>query len=250
MNPKLGFLVPCELHLMTTQPETASPALFDGRAKLGDRLKTAREGTKLSRDAVVERAATGFSRSSLQAWEAGEREPSLDNLFELAQIYGAHPWELLTGQTFGVNDSAFTDTFALIPAYDIEVSAGPGMFTEGATKPSQYLAFRHSWLRQRGLDAGKLSIVFTRGDSMDPTIPDGATIAVDMSRTKPVDGGIYVIRIDSRLWVKRVQWLPHGGLRVISDNPRYDSFDISPSDFKHTDVEICGQVVNASFDLY
>ena len=77
---------------MTTQPETAPLSLFDGRVKLGDRLKTAREGTKLSRDAVVERATTGFSRSSLQAWEAGEREPSLDNLFELAQIYGTHPW--------------------------------------------------------------------------------------------------------------------------------------------------------------
>ena len=73
---------------MTTQPETAPLSLFDGRVKLGDRLKTAREGTNLSRDAVVERATTGFSRSSLQAWEAGEREPSLDNLFELAQIYG------------------------------------------------------------------------------------------------------------------------------------------------------------------
>ena len=234
---------------MTTQPETAPLSLFDGRVKLGDRLKTAREGTKLSRDAVVERATTGFSRSSLQAWEAGEREPSLDNLFELAQIYGTHPWELLTGQRseyLASND----DDYAYIAAYDIEASAGHGMFTDGAVKPDRYLAFRRQWIRERGLDTNRLAAIFTKGDSMTPTVPDGATIVIDLRHRMPVDGKIFVIRIGDRLWIKRTRWIPTGALRLISDNPDYEPFDIPRAELNHGDFEVCGQVVNASFDLY
>lgn len=234
---------------MTTQPETAPLSLFDGRVKLGDRLKTAREGTKLSRDAVVERATTGFSRSSLQAWEAGEREPSLDNLFELAQIYGTHPWELLTGQRseyLASND----DDYAYIAAYDIEASAGHGMFTDGAVKPDRYLAFRRQWIRERGLDTNRLAAIFTKGDSMTPTVPDGATIVIDLRHRMPVDGKIFVIRIGDRLWIKRTRWIPTGALRLISDNPDYEPFDIPRAEINHGDFEVCGQVVNASFDLY
>ena len=60
-----------------------------------------------------------------------------------------------------------------------------------------------------------------------PTIPDGAIILVDGNRIEPLDGKIYVIRIDERLWVKRVQWIPGGGLRLISDNRIYGDTDIT-----------------------
>ena len=234
---------------MTTQPETAPLSLFDGRVKLGDRLKTAREGTNLSRDAVVERATTGFSRSSLQAWEAGEREPSLDNLFELAQIYGTHPWELLTGQR-SEYPASNDDDYAYVAAYDIEASAGHGMFTDGAVKPDRYLAFRRQWIRERSLDTNQLAAIFTKGDSMTPTVPDGATIVIDLRHRMPVDGKIFVIRIGDRLWIKRTRWIPAGALRLISDNPDYEPFDIPRAELNHGDFEVCGQVVNASFDLY
>ena len=84
---------------------------------------------------------------------------------------------------------------------------------------------------------------------MEPTIPDGATILVDSSRIEPLDGKIYVIRIDDRLWIKRVQWILGGGLRLISDNRIYSDIDISKADLEHADVQICGQVVYVSYDF-
>ena len=101
----------------------------------------------------------------------------------------------------------------------------------------------------RRLSPSSLSAIFIRGDSMEPTIPDGATILVDSSRIEPLDGKIYVIRIDDRLWVKRVQWIPSGGLRLISDNRTYDNFDISKADLEHDNIQICGQVGNVSYDF-
>jgi len=227
------------------------PTTFVGREVLGQLLLNARKAAGLSRDAVINRATSGFSRSSLQAWEAGEREPSLENLFDLAVIYGTSPWALVshTAPSLAPKTEASNDDYYYIPAYEIEASAGHGAFTEGATTPAKHLAFRKDWVHDRRLSPSSLSAIFTRGDSMAPTIPDGATILVDGSRTVPLDGKIYVIRIDDRLWVKRVRWILGGGLRLISDNRIYGDTDITKADLAHNDIQICGQVVNVSYDL-
>jgi putative c repressor len=236
---------------MSNEPETITPTAFVGREVLGQLLLDARKAAGLSRNAVTDRATSGFSRSSLQAWEAGEREPSLENLFDLAVIYGTSPWALVshTAPSLAPKAEASNDDYYYIPAYEIEASAGHGAFTEGATTPAKHLAFRKDWIHDRRLAPTSLSAIFTRGDSMEPTIPDGATILVDGSRIEPLDGKIYVIRIDDRLWVKRVQWILGGGLRLISDNRIYSDIDISKADLEHADVQICGQVVNVSYDL-
>ena len=236
---------------MSNEPETITPTTFVGREVLGQLLLNARKAAGLSRDAVINRATSGFSRSSLQAWEAGEREPSLENLFDLAVIYGTSPWALVShaAPSLTPKTEASNDDYYYIPAYEIEASAGHGAFTEGAATPAKHLAFRKDWMHDRRLSPSSLSAIFTRGDSMEPTIPDGATILVDGSRIEALDGKIYVIRIDDRLWVKRVQWIPSGGLRLISDNRTYDSFDISKADLEHDDIQICGQVVNVSYDF-
>ena len=69
---------------------------------LSFRLEQARKNAQLTRDEVVQLASqtSGFSRSSLQDWEQQEssREPKLEYLFDLARIYGVHPWTLMTGE--------------------------------------------------------------------------------------------------------------------------------------------------------
>lgn len=66
----------------------------------------------------------------------------------------------------------------------------------------------------------------------------------------PILKQIYVLRIDDGLFVKRVQKLLTGGLRLISDNKIYDSLDLSKVEL-HQDnfVEIIGQVVYLGYDL-
>lgn len=219
---------------------------YTGKKDLGQRLQQARDAKNLTREAVISLTKMGFSRSSLQAWENGEREPSIEVIYDLANIYDIHPWTLLSGETSSSNK----EEYCYIPVYDIEVSAGYGMFSEGAIKPRKHLAFRRRWIEARNLDFSKLSAVFTTGDSMEPTIPNGAAIIVDHQRNKAMDGKIYVIRIDNRLWVKRIQWLIDGGLRLISDNKLYQPLDITRQDLEiENNVEIIGQVIHASYDL-
>lgn len=90
---------------MKNQPESGFDADFIGRKQLGEVLTQVRLRSDMTRDDVIAKSETGFSRSSLQAWESGEREPKLDNIYDLAKLYGVHPWQLISGQTESVNAS-------------------------------------------------------------------------------------------------------------------------------------------------
>lgn len=243
---------------MNNQPESKSLEVFIGRKGLGENLTRARTALGMTRDDVVEKSETGFSRSSLQAWESGEREPKLDNLYDLSNLYDIHPWFLISGKLDkpAVNELRASyevdkpdDDYVYVPAYDVEVSAGAGAVCLGESEASKYLAFRKHWLTARGLSVKSLAAMFTKGDSMTPTIPESAVVVINRDQTKPLDGKVYVIRIDDRHFVKRIQWLIGGGLRLISDNKFYDPLDITKADMQASNIEICGQVIHASYDL-
>ncbi len=223
------------------------------RQQIGHRLLEARKQSGLSRADVTAYAKIGAT--TLQQWETGTREASIEVLGKLATLYQTTPQYLIFGidseqaNPVAIQAQSNNDEYAFIPAYDIEASAGPGLFNDGKTRADKHLAFRHSRLQSRGLHAKDLAVLFTKGDSMVPTIPEGAAIVIDKSRTRALDGKIYVIRIDDRLFIKRTQWIPTGGLRLISDNPLYEAFDISRDTWDADTFQICGQVVHASYDL-
>jgi phage repressor protein C with HTH and peptisase S24 domain len=107
--------------------------------------------------------------------------------------------------------------------HPVMASAGPGaIVTEELGKP--YFAFDERWLK--GLTAtaaSNLSIVRVEGDSMTPTLNAGDDILVDLGdSTERLRDGIYVLRIDDALVVKRLALNPMGRrVTVQSDNPAY-----------------------------
>lgn len=224
------------------------------REILAKKLVEHREAADLTRDEVVVSSSTGFARSSLQAWENGEREPKLEYIYDLASIYGVAPWFLIddTFQNSGTttrNIESNNDDYSYVPFYRAEASAGSGSFTDGHRKPTHHLAFRKRWIAAKGFHLKDLVGLVVTGDSMEPTIHDGAAIIINTARNEAMDGNIYVIRMGDRLWVKRTQWLPNEGLRLISDNKLYDSLDFSAKDLEYDDIEVIGQVVHTAYDL-
>ncbi|WP_303845197.1 S24 family peptidase [Aeromonas sobria] len=142
--------------------------------------------------------------------------------------------------------SGITEEFVLIPGYRVQVSAGHGSLTQGELEPCRHLAFRRKWLRWRGFDEKELAIVWSKGDSMEPTISNNDTLVVHLGRTRPVDGHIYVVRNDDQLWVKRLQVMPSAWL-LLSDNKHYQPIEV-PKDEQHT-FEVIGQVVHIAHDV-
>ena len=123
-----------------------------------------------------------------------------------------------------------------VKRHPVTVSAGPGaVVTEELGKP--YFGFDERWLKALTPSAAaNLSIVRVEGDSMTPTLNAGDDILVDLGDAAArLRDGIYVLRIDDALVVKRIALNPVGKrLTVQSDNPAYPDWpdctlkDINP----------------------
>jgi phage repressor protein C with HTH and peptisase S24 domain len=113
----------------------------------------------------------------------------------------------------------------LVPVKRVAVraSAGPGALVTGEiAKP--YFGFDGRWLKAlTATPASKLSVIRVEGDSMAPTLNAGDDILVDPGDTGDrLRDGIYVLRIDDALIVKRIALHPVGRrVTVQSDNPAY-----------------------------
>jgi phage repressor protein C with HTH and peptisase S24 domain len=105
----------------------------------------------------------------------------------------------------------------------IAVSAGPGAIV-GDELGKPYFAFDQRWLKGlTATPATSLSIVRVEGDSMAPTLSPGDEILVDLADAGDrLRDGIYVLRVDDSLVVKRLALNPMGRrVTVQSDNPAY-----------------------------
>ena len=102
-------------------------------------------------------------------------------------------------------------------------SAGPGAIPTGEAA-APYFAFDRRWLKAlTGAAVDHLSMIRVEGDSMAPTLGDGDDILIDRREAgEPLRDGIYVLRIDDSLLVKRLALHPMGHhVTIQSDNPAY-----------------------------
>ena len=123
---------------------------------------------------------------------------------------------------------------------DVGASAGGGSF--GADERSQgHVAFDPRWLRRLSGDPSLLSLIRVEGDSMVPTLADGDEILVDRGDGPDrLRDGVYVLRIEDALVVKRVAPNPAGRtISVRSDNDAYPGWPDCEADR----LEIVGRVV-------
>lgn len=84
-----------------------------------------------------------------------------------------------------------------------------------------------------------LAVVTGFGDSMRPLFNPGDPLLVDRGVTAVDFDGIYFFRIDNEGFIKRLQRIPGVGLRAISENKAYESWDIREG----MDFEVFARVV-------
>jgi phage repressor protein C with HTH and peptisase S24 domain len=152
-----------------------------------------------------------------------------DERRKLARYFGI-PETVLGGP---VPETVVADGLVSVKRHPVTVSAGPGAIViEELGKP--YFAFDERWLKALTPSApSSLSIVRVDGDSMSPTLNPGDDILVDLEdSTARLRDGIYVLRIDDALVVKRLALNPIAKrVTVQSDNPAYSDWpDCSPAE--------------------
>lgn len=129
-----------------------------------------------------------------------------------------------------------------IPQYDTGGGMGnglvlrdqPGMIHSWRVTPEWVQKNVHNFTSARNL-----AIVTGFGDSMRPLYNPGDPLLVDRGVTQVEFDGIYFFRVGDEGFVKRLQRIPGVGLRAISENKSYESWDITAA----MDFEVFARVI-------
>ena len=209
-------------------------------SKQSENLKLLRQKLRLTQQAFAD--SIGEKQTKIKDIETDKQKISLNFAIKVEKIHHINFRWLLTGEG-NMYDEFDYDNCIKIPKHgEVEGSLGLGkeVFSEEVT---EHIPFPKVLFNKIGANPEHCSIINTSGSSMRPTIIGGEDmVMVDVSQTEVFDGKIYLIRIENSLFVKRLQKLPKGQLKVISDNPEYDSYIIDLKD-ETLNFAVIGRIV-------
>lgn len=230
---------------------------FSGNQKgttFGERLRIA-IGDKSIRAFANE---CGISYGAMHKYFSGTTQPTLDNLVLLSDTLGISIEWLAKGEEPQKEKNSTTmqilntakdvkgndvdlKEFIFVPRYNVQAAAGFGSWNDDES-PMFSVSFRRYWVTHHlRADPKMLSVISVRGDSMEGVLNDKDIILINHGDKDPQEG-IYVLRIDGQLIVKRVQRLPGTELYITSANPAYKPYTINLSNIPD-DFEVVGKVV-------
>ncbi|SDK77895.1 Peptidase S24-like [Modicisalibacter muralis] len=204
---------------------------------IGERLR--QERTRLGMSQEDFGAHGGVKKVAQSNYETGKRHPDTAYLERIMQI-GVDVHFVLYGSRLDIPTSSETldalQGTEPVPMYDIEAAAGAGrLFDVELIQSTFYLPAE--LFEAEGVDPAQVVGVTARGDSMGDTIRDQEQVLVNRARRSP--DGVFLLRMDGELRLKRVQRVAGGAWILISDNPAYEREMIKPEDLGN--VEIIGQ---------
>lgn len=217
-------------------------------------------------------------QSRVSNYETGEREPDLEDLLTIAKETGVNYAWLAVGGAMDMVTGLFDDSpvqvapldrrlrpivewtnadeldpnqHVVLPRLEVHLSAGNGNGPRDS-EPAAYnagQAYRADFVKRKGWSPKTHFSMYVKGASMEPTIPDGSVVVIDVSDKKIRSGSIYAVKIDDDLLLKRLHRLPGGTIRVESDNQarQYAPFEVNSESGKG--FKVIGRAVNLTTDL-
>jgi phage repressor protein C with HTH and peptisase S24 domain len=210
---------------------------------VGTRIKRAREALGMTQ--VVLAKLVGVSQQAVMELEAGRAKGTKHTaMFARALGQDAMWIEIGEGRIREPGKAARVaqkaaetprvpippDNYERIPVFDIRAAGNAGALTHDAS-PIAYAIFGLDWLHKLTRShVSKLAVVQVAGDSMEPTLCSGDQALIDMTQINLRREGVYVMRIDDTLMVKRATMHPKSKrVTLRSDNPRYETYpDLDP----------------------
>lgn len=129
---------------------------------------------------------------------------------------------------------------AMIAKLDVIASAGPG-FENPYPYELDRLPFPRQWLDWLGVPEEAARFLDSRGDSMWPTIPEGAICLADIRHQRPRLDGVYVLLDGDNVRIKRIGRGFEGRIELISDNEKYPNETLAGPEAEA--LRVAGKVV-------
>ncbi|MBW5800652.1 XRE family transcriptional regulator [Halomonas elongata] len=209
--------------------------------ELKDRLKKARKARKMSQVRLAE--VTGLDQTTISNLETGKVQ-STSKVVEIAHELQVSSRWLATGEgdmddnvaefkpkqspkndelemldTVVIDeDEPLASNEIMLPVFrEVEFAAGNGR-TQVIENHGAQERFSLTKLAKKGVKPENAALAVAKGDSMETTILDGATLGIDKGTQHIIDGKIYALDHGGMLRIKRLYRLPIDRLRVVSDN--------------------------------
>lgn len=200
-----------------------------------DYVRTVMARTGLSATALANRA--GIASTTLTRAMNDPHHKFQLSLSTLQKIQAATGIPFLDPESGPSLPAVDGDVF--VPVYDVAASAGHGVLVESEEVICN-MAFDRRFLR-RMTDArpNELAIIRVKGHSMEPTLLDDDHVLVDRTKRNLSYDGLFVIRFDDALHVKRIgRSATRGNVLVISDHSAYRDLDMPKED-----LDVIGRVL-------
>lgn len=224
------------------------------KTTLAERLKEARNARGLTQKALGE--LIGVSQAAIQKIETGKAVQTT-KLVDIARALKVRPEWLGSGLGAMTDDTIPPESeWGRVDAWDkntplpddevevpflkdIEFAAGNGSCTNEDYNGFK-LRFSKATLRRIGArtDGSGVLCFPARGNSMEPVIPDGATVAINCDDKRIVDGKVYAINQDG--W-KRLKLLYRTGPDKLSIRS-FNSEEHPPEEAELSNVEVIGRM--------
>ncbi|BES69699.1 XRE family transcriptional regulator [Marinobacter nanhaiticus D15-8W] len=208
----------------------------ESRENFGERLKQI-EFELGGRKVLIDR--TGISQSQLSRYARNEGQPTIGNVIAIANAGGYSLKWLATGKgpKKEGNEQVPEGTVVIHFYRSNQSSSGAERSTTG--EKSVPILFDIDYLRDEvHVEPQACALFRARGDSMAPTIKSGDLLIIDQSVRRGDD--IFVLRLNDETMLKRLQFLPTGEVKVISDSEAYDNYTLGKEQL--ADLQVIGRV--------
>lgn len=176
------------------------------------------EAVKASGGGSVVARLSGTPLRTLGKYMKGDAAPSTIALAKIASAtHRSLDWFAGLSALSDASAPGSDPDIVAIPILDVRAAAGFGA-ENGDEVIKDYLPFPIEFLRSLGVNPDKVRALHAFGDSMEPTVPDGRLVLIDLADRDLSKPRVFVLRTPDGLRLKRVQRLVDGSLRLLSDN--------------------------------
>ncbi len=122
---------------------------------------------------------------------------------------------------------------------DINASAGGGSDNECEIVEELEIPEEFVYMLGGERELKNIEAINVSGDSMEPTFSYNDIVFINRAKTDLQRGGIFTIRTEAGLFIKRVQKRIDGKVDIISDNKVYSTQTLDPNE-----IEVIGRVIS------
>lgn len=201
------------------------------------------------KDWLIERMAKRELNSASLAEAIGENQPTIYRILsgetKNPRLHIVKKLESFFNEEFTSKTSApinSTNEILITQYHDVRGAMGNGLVLRGESGQITGWKVTPEWLNKNvptNTGNKNLAIVTGFGDSMRGMFNSGDPLLVDSGVKSLEYDGVYFFRIGDEGFIKTLQRIPGEGIRVISENKKYETWTIT----KEMDFEVFGRVL-------